>query len=563
MKTFLMILLSLLLFFAPINQAKAAVTTDSNSDLLVGDPCAYHSIDSSDPLYPSYAEHPFSNPETIASENGLLETTLDVKYGDNQIAGCNVHLRSYNGRLVGPTLRVKPGDTIRIKLINDLPPQESPHGEKIAVQTTPEGCAYEQETTVSNQPHDFNVTNFHTHGLHVDPNACSDNVLRTMKPKAKEGDPAPDYLIEVKIPSDHPAGTFWYHAHLHGSTALQVSSGMAGALIVEGGQDQIPEIAQTSEKIFVLQQIAYDQKGQIENYKELAPGQWQKSKRSITINGQVVPIIKMRPGEIQRWRFIHAGVRETILLKLTNTYNNRQIALNEIAVDGIPLGKLDSWTDSIELDPGYRSDILVKAQPLARNQSSQEYYLYDQESTPQKSLLGVGETGSILAKVIVTGQPIGMLLPTDEQLAKVKQKDAPPDILDSEITGPPQEVVFSVNDLGNNQFTFTVNGESFDPQKARILTLNKAEKWDLSTDPKSLAPSHPFHIHVNPFQVDRQGPDRKPERIWKDTLLIRQKEPQTVRSRYTVFTGKFVLHCHILDHEDQGMMEVVQINPNK
>jgi FtsP/CotA-like multicopper oxidase with cupredoxin domain len=84
------------------------------------------------------------------------------------------------------------------------------------------------------------------------------------------------------------------------------------------------------------------------------------------------------------------------------------------------------------------------------------------------------------------------------------------------------------------------------------------------TDLESGGPNHPFHIHVNPFQVDRKDPDGQNERIWRDTLLITKKHPQTVLSRYTVFTGKFVLHCHILDHEDRGMMEGVQIvDPQK
>ncbi|REJ44547.1 MAG: hypothetical protein DWQ54_03260 [Microcystis flos-aquae TF09] len=96
----------------------------------------------------------------------------------------------------------------------------------------------------------------------------------------------------------------------------------------------------------------------------------------------------------------------------------------------------------------------------------------------------------------------------------------------------------------------------------RGKSRNKAQYWDLETDPNSAAaaPTHPFHIHVNPFQVDRKDPYGKTERIWRDTLLITKGQPQTVRTRYTVFTGKFVLHCHILDHEDQGMMEAVQIS---
>ena len=423
-------------------------------------------------------------------------------------------------------------------------------------------------TTASNTPHNFNTTNFHTHGLHVDPDGCSDNVLRVMKPRAKEEDPAPEYDIEVKIPEDHPSGTFWYHAHLHGSTALQVSSGMAGALIIEGGGlDQIPEIAQATEKVFMFQQIAYDQNGEIENYQNIfgkgafAPGAWADSGRFTTINGQVRPVIKMRPGEIQRWRFIHGGVRESINLELRDS-NKRQIPLHEIAVDGIALEKLDSWNhDPIELEPGYRSDVLVQAQQLLPGKESQEYTLIDKASSNQESLLGQGEPGNILAKVIVEGKPLMMQLPGDEQLAQAQQKDAPKNISDSEITGESQLVSFSINPPASEEssVTFTVNGKPFEPENARLLELNQAEIWNLETDKKSLAPNHPFHIHVNPFQFDRKGPDRRKERIWRDTLMVNQKKPLKIRTRYTEFTGKFVLHCHILDHEDQGMMQIVHI----
>ncbi len=554
MKILVTLILCLLLLLFPAETANAAADDTGSSELTaIKAGCEYLPIDISDP---NYAGYPFKNPESISSTNGVLETTLDVKYAQNKIGNCEVNLRSYNGKLVGPTLRVKPGDTLRLKLTNSLPPEPMPEEDQFISKTSPEGCSYELETTAKNKPHNFNTTNFHAHGLHVNPGACSDNVIRVMKPRRVLDDPVPEYAVEIEIPENHPSGTFWYHAHLHGSTALQVSSGMAGALIIEGGIDEIPEIAAASDKVFVFQQIAYDQNGEIENYAEFGPSKWQATKRSITINGQVVPTITMRPGEIQHWRFIHAGVRESIDLELRD--NHRQLPLYEIAVDGIPLGKLDAWsTAPIELEPGYRSDVLVQAKSLLPGQALQEYDLIDKPSSTQDSLLGGGETGHILAKVIVTGDPVAMALPRDSQLALVKQENAPQDILDAEITGPTQLVSFSINE--GDPVTFTVNNQPFDPAQVRPLQLNKAEIWNLETDKTSIAPSHPFHIHVNPFQYDRQGPDKKTERIWRDTLLVVQGEPLEIRTRYTDFTGKFVLHCHILDHEDQGMMQVVQI----
>ncbi|WP_414571082.1 multicopper oxidase family protein [Nostoc sp. CCY 9925] len=475
-----------------------------------------------------YGGTDFQNPTEILSGDGVLSTELEVKYGDNTIAGCPVHLRSYNGNLVGPTLRVKPSDRMNITLINSLPLEP-----------------LSRQADINNTPHRFNTTNFHTHGFHVSPSGISDNVLREMEPQNS-------YPIEIELPSDHPAGTHWYHAHQHGSTAIQVSSGMAGTLIVEGGLDEIPEIKNAQEKIFVFQQISYDTTGNLENYNEFGvdpatgKSKWSLSGRQTTINGQIYPTIRMRPGEVQRWRLIHAGIRDTIQLALQYP-NYQNIPLHEIAVDGITLGKKDSWND-LEIEPGYRSDVLVKAEKLPGT-----YYLVDLPTTPQRSLLAVGEPGQYLAKVVVEGDPVDMKLPDDSELLAVKQQEVPPEIGD--VTGH-QKAVFNI-DFNTQPAKFTVNGESFNPNDPNpiSLTLNTADEWNLSSN----VANHPFHIHVNPFQYTRKDPNGSDEKIWRDTLLVRQGTPETVKSRYTEFDGKFVLHCHILDHEDQGMMKLVEI----
>lgn len=489
-----------------------------------------------------FAGAPFQNPEEITSNNGVLETELEVKYGDNIIAGCPVHLRSYNGKLVGPTLRVKPGDTIKINLINSLP-------------------KLPDDTDEPNRGK-YNVTNFHTHGLHVSPQGNSDNVLREMVP-------GKSYPIQIKIPKNHPGGAYWYHAHLHHSTALQVSSGMAGALIVEAGLDQLPQIAPAEEKIFVFQQITYGEDGRVKDYSNFGPKKWQESGRKITINGQLAPTIRMSPGEVQHWRFVHAGIRETVTAQLQKKNSsqlnadikqaaaNNLIKLNEIAVDGIPLGRIDSW-DAIELQPGYRSDVLVKIDEPG------EYQLVD---LPSRGLTGP-EKDNLLAIVKVEGKNMAMKLPSNSELAAVKQKEAPQTISDEEISSS-QKITFNLFCQPNQdcsgevkQVIFDVDGTTFNDakQRTRQLQFNKAEKWTLEigkTPPT--VPGHPFHIHVNPFQHTRKGPDGKDETIWRDTLLVVQDKPQTIRTRYTDFVGKFVLHCHILDHEDSGMMQLVQI----
>ncbi|MGF2039064.1 MAG: multicopper oxidase family protein [Nostoc sp. CmiVER01] len=538
--------LAIVLTFAPISDSYA------KSQL---DPCAFQLIN-----LDKYGGEEFANPESVSSQNGSLKVDLKVQYTDKEtteIAGCKVKLRSYNGKLVGPTLRVKPNDLISINLINTLPPEPK------------------QEINM-NKPHGFNTTNIHTHGLHVLSTGNSDNVLKEMPPKETDTDPDPNYNIGVKLPANHPSGTFWYHPHKHGSTALQVSSGMVGAIIVEGGGlDEIPAIKNAEDKIFVFQQITYDTKGEIdESYNgfgmDLNQSAWSLSGRQTTINGQIYPTIRIKPGEMQRWRFIHAGVRDALNLSLRPVSISKrirtQVKLHEIAIDGIALGTIDSWS-TLELEPGYRSDVLVQF-PSPRNPLVQEYELVDVATPPEKSLLGVPEDEEVLAKVIVEGNPVKLNDDTNPELPgskkfladllKAKQKDAPPDI--TRIDGR-QEVLFDIQ--LPNQFSdekapkFMVNGTPFDINDPNPITLQlkKADEWVL----KSAFVNHPFHIHVNPFQYTRKDPNGNDEVIWRDTLLVRQGKDEIIKSRYDSFLGKFVLHCHILDHEDQGMMKLVQI----
>jgi FtsP/CotA-like multicopper oxidase with cupredoxin domain len=539
----------------------------------------------------------FQNPPVVRPTTPQTAYTLVVKYTkDKELAGCPVTLRSYNGELVGATIRAKPGDTLYIKLINDLPrdplvnhpqnPHPPAHGDFFS----------------------FNITNLHTHGLHTSPSGNSDNVFLAVQPSQTQ-----EY--EIHIHDRHPAGTFWYHAHYHGATAIQMASGMAGALIIEGGTDAnggldaVPEIyaAEEQEKIFVLQQINFDQTGKIEDFKQATPDDFQ---RTVTVNGQFVPTIRMRPGEVQRWRFIHAGVSENIYLMLDGHL------LHEIAADGIALGRMVPWpakedigpeemVRSILMGPGYRTDVLVQAG------EPNEYFLRDERLPPALSLRASARAAkltdspledrsaaeirgaegpkqpnikqsNIIARIVVEGIPVAMTLPKSDQL-----KDRVPTELTliqaSELNDKPQAVRFDAvtkrtctpeGDCSQTctggrcptyfQKRYTVNGRVYGGQRPdRVLAFGRASEWTLSGDGGF---NHPFHIHVNPFQFYREEPDengfkkKDKEPIWKDTLSLPSDGSSiTVRSRYKRFEGDFFLHCHILGHEDQGMMEWVRI----
>ncbi|MBC8010899.1 MAG: multicopper oxidase domain-containing protein, partial [Burkholderiales bacterium] len=555
---------------APAPSVPATVPTPAEARARLGELWSAEDLDQpAPPLLAAAAEHAlpapqrkslvatsvtsFEEPVTLRSRDGELSLTLVGVKAYNRIGADPVYLRSYNGQLVGPTLRARPGDTIRVRLENRLTPD-----------TTGDGPM--------NTLHDFNTMNLHTHGLHVSPSGNSDNVLLEIKSGENK-----DFAFV--IPADHPAGTFWYHPHKHGSTAAQVASGMSGALIIEGGMDQVPEIAAARERVFVLQQIAYLYKncfpgpkpedppvcydlpyGVIEQRyvdRLFGPGSWNELGRHTTINGQVLPVLRLRPGEIERWRFIHSGMRERLELKLEAAKSPSgappvTVPLHMIAADGLSLGKVDTL-QTVELWPGYRADVLVQAPPAPG-----EYLLLDEETPAAESLNNQAEPRKYLARVIVEGEPRSMRMPTDAQLAPFRLPSIP-----SRAVNRHREMSYGIIRKPGGGILFGINRKTFDPTNVLRLDLNETEEWTLTSQNEVGPVSHPFHIHVNPFEIvsmiDDKGVERLREPIWRDTVILHENWKVKMRTHYTDFTGAFVQHCHILDHEDQGMMQIVEI----
>lgn len=521
-------------------------------------PCPFQAID-----IDKYGRQPFQNPPEERAQNGSLTTTLVVKLTDpktTSIGGCPVSLRTYNGQLVGPTLRVKPGETLAPILSNKLP-VESP--DEIAAQIHQEAS----NAFIDTRPHSFNTTNLHTHGLHVSPTGNSDNVLLAIPPQTS-------FPYEIRVPGDHPRGSFWYHAHTHGSTAIQVGSGMAGALIIEDDELAIPPAlreANKNEKIMVFQTILYDTHGRAEDITAFFPDSaateklckegksgctWQNSLRRVTINGQIVPRITMRPGEVQRWRMIDTSFRESLSIRLEGH------SLNEIALDGLYLGYIDTWgpDQPIDLQPGYRSDVLVQA-----SLEPGVYRLLDAPTSAVQALRAVAEDENLLAEIVIEGDPVDMKLPTNDEMSKLAP--FPGVDLQKQADGV-QVVVFKIGsaaDPNDQRNYFQVNYAAFNASRIRYVKLGATDLWSVTTvgDPtvlNGIPPlPHVFHIHVNPFQSTRKAPNGQDEVVWKDTLLIPAGQQVNLYTQYLDYIGQFVMHCHILDHEDLGMMEIVEV----
>ncbi|QBR71179.1 copper oxidase [Beijerinckiaceae bacterium] len=465
---------------------------------------------------------PLVEPELRRSVGGELKTTLRVNYAYKDCGGYRLYLRTYEGTIPGPTLRVRRGDVLRIRLINDLPPNRDPMPANI------------------DQPHHLNTTNFHLHGAHVSPSGIADNVMRSMEP-------GQSYEIEIALPADHTAGTYWYHPHHHGGADVQMASGMAGAVIVEGDFDDVPEIAAARERLLVLGEVVFDAFGMVENFETLFP---ETATRFLTVNGQRAPTIAMQPGEVQRWRLLHAGYQDDLFLALQGH------RLHPIARDGIPLARIDQPEirtadhanddpTAILIAPGQRIDLLVKAGVPGT---------YELRALPYDQ--GYPSPAGLIARVVIAGAPLSMKLP----------RKLPPSplatIRDEEITGR-RQLTFSskapeVEATEHwREFKFWIDGRSFDMNRIdQRVRLGAVEEWKIVNLHKH---DHIFHIHTNPFQLIKVNDEPLAEPVWLDTVVLPRNGSLTFRSRFLDFTGRFMLHCHMMNHEELGMMQVVKV----
>ncbi len=458
-------------------------------------------------------------PEVRASRDGLLDTTLTCRVQSVPLAGRTAIMNVYEGASPGPTLRVRPGDKLRVNLVNtldDLPPG--------LPDTSPFLCAPMSMGGVEMEA--MCDTNLHVHGLHVSPEGNGDNVFLTVK--AGES-----FQYEYQIPENHPAGLYWYHPHLHGRTTNQVFGGMAGALIIEGDIDNLPGIAGVPERLLVLQGTKLYADGSVINILDTPPtGPSQESTYMRMVNGQLDPTMTMRPGETQRWRILNASVNVFFRLQLDGHQ------LHQVAKDGNTLN--ETWSrDEIVLSPGERAEVLIQAGP-AGSYALRALSIATGFNTQKEATLAT----LVVDGAAVTPQPLPTtLLPVEDlSTARVDQS--------RRITfqfGPP---------INPPQTIFWIDHQIFDGDRDdQTVQLNTTEEWVIRN---ATANWHPFHIHVNDYQVVAVNGTPVPLRYHEDTTPVPPFGEIAMRTRYLDFPGRWVYHCHILLHEDKGMMGTVR-----
>ena len=486
----------------------------------------------------------------------------------------NLLLRTYNGKSPGPTLATDAGGKITVSLNNGLDTQPDA-----------EVCP-----AVPNQFHGANVTNLHTHGLHVSPNVSpssgldSDNIFLKVTPVDQNVPCMNDdfrigsneYMFD--IPDTHPPGTFWYHAHQHGSTARQVANGLAGPLIIKDPPGFMPPyIAGAKEDVFMIQ--LRDLKADTDDPRaSRGDGVLTIVRTDPDGGGEKNPTIVMAPGEVRRWRFINAATSADAFVTLNLSGGADAPELWQIAYDGLTLPKRikvdpdntgDPWENPAALAPGNRTDFMIRVPGgippgqymLAADLTNPE--LVQGGGAPQAMVLAAAEPVGLTIEI--KGDPVIDVWSDDDTLPGPGQ----PPIDISEVSDTWKAEFFLNTKTGDHM----INGLEFDGQVHKTMVLNTVEEWTIVNNNTFV---HPFHIHVNPFLVTHiNGVELAlddPLRRWQDTIAlpvatqdadgnVTKQGSITFLSRYTVFTGKFVIHCHILGHEDRGMMQAVEVIP--
>jgi len=384
------------------------------------------------------------------------------------------------------------------------------------------------ERLVVNLVNEVDQTNIHFHGLHVSPTGSSDNIFRVVEP----GETA-KYVLD--IPINHPTGTFWYHPHLHGLATTQVGGGMSGLIKIEGLEDLLPSaLNNITQQTFVLKAFPWSLNGSSTNpiYK------WANY---FTVNGQINPVINISSGETQLWQF--ANIDPATFYNITLPGHTFHI----IAEDGNPVWEV--WDGkNLVLPAGKRFEVLV---------TGGENGTYPLKSLPYNRS-GFSPTSEVtLATVNVQGKD-------GAQTTEVTPSSLVPrhDLGDAQIQtqrtlvfngSPDNQTATRFGDVGTNQ----INGKVFEHNRVDyIVKLGDVEEWTLKNSDNE---DHTFHIHVNDFQVMSVNGQPYNAHGLQDTVVLPQGGEVVVRIPFTDFVGKFVFHCHILPHEDTGMMGIVEV----
>jgi FtsP/CotA-like multicopper oxidase with cupredoxin domain len=485
------------------------------------------------------AGEPLTEPPVLQSVNGVLNATLTLQTSTVNVDGVLYTGGStYNGLFPGPTLWVNPGDVMNITLVNALTPEsQSAYG----------------------------PTNLHTHGLHVSPLGNSDNVLLNIEPGETN-------QFRIQIPSDHPQGLYWYHPHRHEFVQDQVFGGASGLLVIGNPSGGFPELAGLRQHLMAIKnvQTANPFTGVDNGVLQLAEPPQSPPFQTHLVNGILRPTITQAPGEAQVWNLANIGSDAFYNLVLRDPVSMVSLPFLIVAQDGNPY-TLFQTTTRLVLSPGNRYSVVVQVPagtPLGTNFEliaepfNQGLFLW-----PNGAPGGPAPTPVVLATMTVTAQPFVPFVPPTQGTS--------PSSNFVDLRGLPiaERRVITFDQPPNEPTIFTIDGKLFPNREIIQPRLNTVEEWVIRNTTSEI---HPFHIHQNDFQVisingiplDPNGP---PIAVgddlytgglnYQDINNIPPNGEFVIRMQFLDFLGTYVYHCHILFHEDHGMMALVKVVP--
>jgi FtsP/CotA-like multicopper oxidase with cupredoxin domain len=458
---------------------------------------------------------PLPEPPQVRGQNHIVSLTLRAV----RDAG-GKHTFEFEGQTIAPVIRVEPGDLLKITYVNNLPAKSD------------EECALGPC---------MNMSNLHFHGMAVSPQTPQDNVITMLAM------PGETLHYAVRIPKDHPPGLFWYHPHPHGESQRQVLDGMSGAIVVEGIERYVPEVQRLRERILVLRGPSIENDANAARLRQLlgiagrgcGAGPQEAAERIFTINGEVRPQIDIAPGERQFWRMVNASADRYLDLQLDGQ------PLEVVAMDGVPLALHDpdhptQRASHFLLPPAGRLEAIVTGPPEGVHRVLRTRCV-------DTGTAGDPNPEMVLADIVAGHRKVAALPPAAAAAARSHQNA---DVEAKKKSVPDFLLTFTEDKNG-----FYINGEKFAPDAKPMVhaRVGTYQHWRIVNRSDEL---HPFHIHQVHFLTYAVNGMQLANPQWLDTVNVPYRGTVDVIMDFTnpVISGMSLFHCHLLNHEDKGMM---------
>jgi FtsP/CotA-like multicopper oxidase with cupredoxin domain len=508
------------------------------------------------------AQSPVNNPPDVYSQNGVIDIQMNY-YTSVDDAGRTLFCFITSDGLESPTLHVNPGDTIKINLTNQV--QATPGGRAMRISNSSDVCGDATMTDAS--------VNMHFHGTNTSPTCHSDEVIHTMVNSGET------FQYVLHIPKDEPPGLYWYHPHVHGTSSMMLQGGATGMIEVEGIANIQPAVANLPERFIILRDQQFEERATQGTGLPSAPF-W-----DTTIN--YVPVtfpqyktakITMQQGSQEFWRVVNSGANT--LMNLQVLYDGVPQPLQIVAFDGVPTGSKDGHHQgtivtqtNVFLVPSARAEFIVAAPPSTVKKAQLVTLTIDggasSDVNPYRPFADITTS--------TAPQHLPKLAPPSGAIAKLRFDD----LANAKVTATRNLyfseyfIAFGFHEKEAGTFFITVDGQKetlFDPNNppAIITTQGAVEQWRIENQTQEI---HAFHMHQIHFLVTaiNDVPIPKAQQQLYDVFPVPywNGQPSTPYTSITVKldfrgpdVGDFVYHCHILDHEDGGMMAIIRVQPS-